>query len=132
MNTLPRILISRMKYIGDIVLTTPLIRALREEYPDAFIAYLGESEAVTLLQNNPHLNDIMPYDFSVSPFIEQTRIIRNLRRKRFDVFIDLFSNPRTALLARLSGAPVRSGRTRPDEADGTPIALKTMEIRKQQ
>jgi ADP-heptose:LPS heptosyltransferase len=113
MNTVRRILISRMKFIGDIVLTTPIIRAVREEYPDAFIAYLGERKAVALLKNNPYLNEIIPYDFSVPSFIEQARIIMELRKKRFDVFIDLFSNPRTGLLARLSGAAMRIGKDVP-------------------
>jgi heptosyltransferase-2 len=99
-----------LKFIGDIVLTTPLICALREEYPDAFIAYLGDSNTVALLDNNPYINEIIPYNFSVHSFIEQKRIIMLLRRKKFDVFVDLFSNPRSALLARLSGAQIRIGK----------------------
>jgi ADP-heptose:LPS heptosyltransferase len=113
MDTGRRILISRMKFIGDIVLTTPLLRALREEYPDAFIAYLGDRKAVALLDNNPHLDEIIPYDFSVPSLIEQARVALELRRKRFDFFVDLFSNPRSALLARLSGAPMRIGKDVP-------------------
>lgn len=110
MQDIKRILISRMKYIGDIVLTTPLIRAVRNLYPESYIAYLGDKESVTLLENNPNLNEIIPFDFDKPTIIEQTRVIRRLRKYKFDVFIDLFSNPRSALITRLSGAKIRIGK----------------------
>jgi heptosyltransferase-2 len=99
-----------MKYIGDVVLTTPVIRAVRERYPSAFIAYLGERGAVSLLEHNPFLNEIIPYDFSKNSVLEQLKVIARLRRLKFDVVVDLFSNPRTAVLARASGAPMRIGK----------------------
>jgi lipopolysaccharide heptosyltransferase II len=104
-----RILISRMKFIGDVVLTTPIIRSVREAYPDAYIAYLGEKSAVSLLGHNPHLNEIIPFDFSRPTILEQPRVILHLRRRRFDLAIDLFGNPRSALLMYLSGTPARVG-----------------------
>lgn len=104
-----RILVSRMKFIGDVVLTTPVIRSLRTAYPQAYIAYLGERDAVSLLENNPHLNEIIPYDFRRPAVLEQARIVRLLRRREFDLAIDLFGNPRSALLMYLSGARVRVG-----------------------
>jgi predicted lipopolysaccharide heptosyltransferase III len=105
-----RILISRMKFIGDVVLTTPVIHAVRDRYPEAYIAYLGDKDAVSLLEHNPHLNEILPYDFSKPDILEQARTALALRKRKFDVFIDLFSNPRTALLAYLSGAKIRIGK----------------------
>lgn len=105
-----RILISRMKFIGDVLLTTPVIRALRAKFPDSFIAYLGDSRAVSLLRHNPLLNEIIGYDFSRPAILEQPRVMFLIRRRKFDVFIDLFSNPRTALLARASGAAARIGK----------------------
>jgi len=113
MQKFGRILISRLKFIGDVVLTTPLIRALRQKFPEAYIAYLGDSHAVSLLENNPCLDEIIPYDYSAPSLLEQARIIGVLRRKRLDIFIDLFSNPRSALLARFSGAPMRIGKNVP-------------------
>jgi heptosyltransferase-3 len=105
-----RILITRMKYIGDVVLTTPVIRSVREAYPDAFIAYLGDQKGVSLLERNPHVNEIIPFDFSKPTFLEQPRVIFYLRKKKFDVVIDLFCNPRSALISYLSGAPMRIGK----------------------
>ncbi|MDH4068815.1 MAG: glycosyltransferase family 9 protein [Ignavibacteria bacterium] len=104
-----RILITRMRFIGDVVLTTPAIRSVRTTFPDAFIAYLGDRSAVSLLEGNPCLNEIIPFDYSRPSVFEQTRISLVLRRRRFDLAIDLFGNPRSALLTWLSGARVRVG-----------------------
>ena len=108
-----RILITRMKFIGDVVLTTPVIRSLRHAIPDAYIAYMGDAGAVSLLEQNPSLNEIIPFDFSAPTLREQPRVAWLLRRRKFDMVIDLFGNPRSALLTRLSGAPVRVGLDRP-------------------
>ncbi|MBI1804991.1 MAG: glycosyltransferase family 9 protein [Ignavibacteria bacterium] len=99
-----------MKFIGDVVLTTPIIRSLREKFPNAYIAYVGDKQAVSLLEHNPYLNEIIPFDFSRTTLFEQPRVMVALRRRKFDVFIDLFCNPRSALLARASGTPIRIGK----------------------
>jgi lipopolysaccharide heptosyltransferase II len=109
-----RILLTRMRFIGDIVLTTPVIRSVRAACPDAHIAYMGERDAVSLLEGNPFLDEIIPYDYSRSGVLEQVRVGFLLRERRFDLVVDLFGNPRSALLTRLSGAPVRVG---PDRRD---------------
>lgn len=107
-----RILLTRMKFIGDVVLTTPIIRSVRNAFPDAYIAYMGEKNAVSLLEHNPHLNEIIPFDFSQPTIIEQPRVAWLLRRRKFDLAIDLFNNPRSALLTRATGAEVRVGAER--------------------
>ncbi len=104
-----RILVTRMKFIGDIVLTTPVIHSLRAAFPDAFLAYMGDAGAVSLLQENPHLNEIIPFDFSRPTHLEQPRVAWSLRRLQFDWVIDLFGNPRSALLTFITGASVRVG-----------------------
>ncbi len=110
MESVRRILVTRMRYIGDVVLTTPLLETLRAHYPDAHIAYLGEKEAVSLLEHHPCVDEIIPFDFSRPVYLEQPRVMWALRRGRFDVAIDLFSNPRSALLCYASGARIRIGK----------------------
>ncbi len=119
-----RILVSRMRFIGDVVLTTPVIRSIRTAFPAAYVAYLGEREAVSLLENNPCLNEIIPYDVRRPALFEQARIGRLLRRRKFDLAIDLFGNPRSALLMYLSGARVRVGPERKGRG-----ALYTVRVR---
>ncbi len=119
-----RILLTRLKFIGDIVLTTPIIRSVRAACPDAMIAFLGEKHAVSLLQGNPHLDEILPFDFARPAVLEQTRVAWMLRRRRFDLVIDLFNNPRSALLTYATGARVRIGLDR-----GGRGALYTLRVR---
>lgn len=104
-----RILLTRMKYIGDVVLTTPVIRTLRDAFPDAFIAYLGDAKAVSLLQQNPYLDKIIPFDFSDTSFFYQAKIFSLLYSKKFDLAIDFYSNPRSALLTFATRAKIRIG-----------------------
>jgi lipopolysaccharide heptosyltransferase II len=98
-----------MKFAGDIVLTIPVIRSVREAYPDAFIAYMGDSRAVELLEHGAVLDEIIPFDFSRPTLLEQPRVASILFRRKFDLVIDLFGNPRSALLTWLSRARVRVG-----------------------
>jgi len=107
-----RILVTRMKFIGDVVLTTPLLHSLRAAYPSAYIAYMAEAQACSLLQHHPAVDELIGYDFTRPSLLEQTRVALALRRSRFDIALDLFSNPRSALLMYLSGARVRVGLAR--------------------
>lgn len=93
------------------VLTTPIVRALRRTFPDAHLTYLVEPPAAPVVARNPHLNDVI-----VSPLLggaarlrEDARVALHLRRQRFDAVIDFHGGPRSSLLAWLTGAPTRIG-----------------------
>lgn len=107
--TVKRILLTRMKYIGDVVLTTPIIRALRDAYPKAHIAYLGDAKAVSLLRNNPYLDEIIPFDFTKDGLLYQASMYWKMFRGNYDLTIDLYSNPRSALMTYATRAAVRIG-----------------------
>ncbi len=108
-----RILLTRLRFIGDVVLTTPIIRSVRTACPSSYIAFLGDRRAVALLEHNPAVDRIIPYDFSKPSAIEQARIGWDLRHERFDLAIDMFNNPRSALLCCATGAETRVGLERP-------------------
>jgi lipopolysaccharide heptosyltransferase II len=97
-----------LRYIGDIILTTPTIRALRKKFPNSYIAYLGDKKAITLLENNPYIDELIPFDFNWG-LIKQLKFFKELRRKKFDLVIDLFGNPRSAILSFITGANTRIG-----------------------
>ena len=103
-----KILITRLRFIGDIILTTPLIETLKINFPDTELYYLAEKEASKLLIGNPYLSEIIPLDYKLSNF-EYLKFILNLRKNRFDIVIDLFGNPRSTLLTFLSGAKIKIG-----------------------
>jgi ADP-heptose:LPS heptosyltransferase len=93
--------------MGDIILTTPLLQTLRTRYPSAHIGYLAESPYHTLLQPHPCVDSLYVLDRRAQS--SQFALIRQLRRRKWDLAIDLFGNPRSALLTFLSGAAMRIG-----------------------
>lgn len=101
-----RILVIKLRAIGDVVLSTIVTKNLRLAYPLAKIHYLTESPSVEVLKGNPFVDDVLVYD---RKSMSGLGLIRAVRRGRYDVVIDLFGNPRTALLTRLSGAGQRLG-----------------------
>ncbi len=103
-----KILITRLRFIGDVILTTPVIRAVRQNFPNSHIAYLADKNALTLLENNPYLDELIPFDFNWN-LKEQISFFKKLREKKFDIVIDLFGNPRSAIITFLSRAKIRIG-----------------------
>lgn len=106
-----RILIVRLRLIGDVVFTTPLVRALRRHHPDAHLAYVVEPPAAPILEHNPHLDDLIvaPRGHGLRRLQGDIALASRLRRARFDVAIDLHGGPRAAWLTRATGAPMRVG-----------------------
>ena len=101
----------RLRLIGDVVFTTPLIRAVRQAYPDAWIAYLVEGEAAPIVQRNPHLDEVLiaPRTRGARRIADDLALARRLRRERFDLVLDLHGGPRSAWLTWASGAGERVG-----------------------
>jgi len=112
------ILLVRLRLIGDVVFTTPIIRALRRHYPDARLTYLVEPAAAPVLRQNPHLNDLLviPRRRGVRRVADDVFVARELRRRRFDVAIDLHGGPRAAWFTWASGARRRIGYAMPGRA----------------
>ena len=106
-----KILLIRLRLIGDVVFTTPLLRALRRAYPDARIAYLVEREAAPVVEHNPHLDEVIvaPRTRGVRRIVDDLALGLRLRRERFDLVLDLHGGPRSAWLTWASGAPERIG-----------------------
>jgi len=106
-----RILLSRLRLIGDVVFTTPLIHGLRQRFPDADLTYLVEPAAEPVVVHNPHLTSVvvLPYRRGVARFTDDLTIAARLRRARFDIAIDLHGGPRSAWLTWASRAPMRIG-----------------------
>ena len=91
--------------------TTPLVRALRREYPQARLVYLVEADAAPVVRHNPHLDEVIvaPRSRGLRRIADDLRLARRLRRERFDVAIDLHGGPRSGWLAFASGARERIG-----------------------
>lgn len=99
-----KILLLRLSAIGDIVLTTPLIRALRQRFPNARIDFVIKKNFAELVKHNSQLNVV----HCVEP--EQglrglAQLGKLLRRERYEVVLDLHRNFRTRFLTRACNAP---------------------------
>ena len=104
-----RILVIQLRRIGDVILTTPAIRALKRRYPAAEIDFLVEETGSQALAGNPDLNRILVY--RGGPW-ETLAWLWRVRRLGYDWIIDYLGNPRSALLTAFSGAAVRAGPAR--------------------
>jgi lipopolysaccharide heptosyltransferase II len=100
-----RILIVRTDRIGDVILSIPVISALRKAFPEDHIAFLTRPYTRELLEGNPDLNEIIEYD----PEQNLISIVRTLVQKNFNIAILLHPTFRLAILLFLSRIPVRIG-----------------------
>ena len=114
------ILVVRLSAIGDIVMASPLIHALRRHYPESHIAWLVQPESAPLLRDHPALDEVIVWPRSrwqklwrqkrLFALLQEIRALRtDLRRRDFSLVIDLQGLLKSGLLARLSGAGRRIG-----------------------
>ncbi|MBI3548325.1 MAG: glycosyltransferase family 9 protein [Elusimicrobia bacterium] len=107
-----RILVIMLRRIGDVILTTPAVRALKKLYPQAEIDFLTEAPSHQVLEGNPDLHEILIYDRpkgyskAMSAYFQW---INRVRAGEYDWVIDYMANPRSAMITAMSKASVRAG-----------------------
>jgi lipopolysaccharide heptosyltransferase II len=109
MVTHNRILVVRTDRIGDVVLATPLIRALRQTFPDAFIAAMVRPYTRAVLENNPNLNQIIEDDYEGRDAARKGfwRQVKRIRDYRFDTALLLLPTERAAWMLFFAGINYR-------------------------
>ena len=109
-----KILVIKLKNIGDVVLATPALRALRKSFPNAHVAILVRKGTEEVLAGLPYIDEIIELDIDGAHSIRHMggniRFLYDLRKKGFDLSIDLSGGgDRGAALSFFSGAPIRVG-----------------------
>lgn len=106
-----RILLVRLRLIGDVVLTTPVVRALRKALPSSELSYLVEPVAAPVVAASPYLDEVIVArrGRGTSRVADDLRLARELRRRRYDLAIDFHGGPRASMLTWVSGARRRIG-----------------------
>ncbi|MFH1395574.1 MAG: lipopolysaccharide heptosyltransferase II, partial [Candidatus Omnitrophota bacterium] len=106
-----RILITRTDRLGDVVLSTPVIRVLRKKYPSAYIAFMVRPENRDVVAANPDLNEVIVYDKygKQKSFWNTFKFALKLRNKKFDTAIALHPTTRVHVVFFLAGIPERIG-----------------------
>ncbi|MEO8512074.1 MAG: glycosyltransferase family 9 protein [Ignavibacteria bacterium] len=102
-----KILVIKPGAIGDVLLSTPVIQNLRHNFPEAEINFLTQSYCREVLAGNPYLNRVLTYDIGKGD--SSFCLIRNIHNQKYDLIIDLFGNPRTAVIVFNSDARYRVG-----------------------
>ncbi|MBN1803810.1 MAG: glycosyltransferase family 9 protein [Sedimentisphaerales bacterium] len=116
-DSLKNILIIKPSSLGDIVLALPALTALHKSFPDARISWMIRPEFAPLLENHPHLNEIILFDrkflakawFHPGASGSLLSLIKQLRNAQFDAVIDFQGLFRTASIAWLTGCKKRFG-----------------------
>ncbi|MFC1632051.1 lipopolysaccharide heptosyltransferase II [Candidatus Omnitrophota bacterium] len=106
-----RILIVNVNWRGDVLFTTPFIRALRKKFPDSYIATLVVPRCAALLELNPHLNEIIIFDEEGqhSGLRGKLELVKALKSKSFDTAFLLHRSTTRAFICWLAGIPQRIG-----------------------
>lgn len=138
-----RLLLIRPDHIGDVLFATPAIRTLRSSLPDAYIGCMVGPWAREIVQDNPHLDEVMTCPFPgftrrpkkhlLHPYLVLWSYARTLRTQRFDVALILrFDHWWGAMLALLAGVSERVGygvpATVPFLTQGLPYARGRHEV----
>ena len=103
LNDIQRILILRMGPLGETILTTPVIRALRTRFPNAYIAYMVAPDREELVSANPHLDEVMTYEICVP------KLVYGIMKRSFQMAVVLQPTFRLVLHTFLARIPFRVG-----------------------
>ncbi|MDP6642290.1 MAG: glycosyltransferase family 9 protein [Candidatus Nanoarchaeia archaeon] len=113
LKNIKKILVIRLDHIGDVIVSVPALRALRKSYPNASITIMVRSLTKELLENCPYVDEVLVYDplwyrgkktFSLSKHI---KFFKNIRKRNFDLAIDLRGELRNIVVAYLCNSRYR-------------------------
>ena len=110
-RSIRKILVRVNNWIGDVVMISPAMRALRGRFPDAEITLLAKTWVLDALRGSPYYDRLLEYDRAGAHagLSGRLRLIRFLRRERFDLAVLFQKAFEAAFLARAAGIPFRIG-----------------------
>ena len=106
-----KILVWEVNWIGDVIFSTPFIRAVRNRFPDAHITCIVTGKCRELLETNPNVNDVIVYDVKniQKGLLGKWVFLRRLRSGKYDVAFLLHRSLTRALMCFLAGVRQRVG-----------------------
>jgi heptosyltransferase-3 len=108
-----RILVIKLKQPGDVLVSTPVLAALKQAWPEARVSFLVRRGTEEMLADHPLLDGLFVADRGQSSWRALWRLLRDLRQQRFDLALELSGGDRGAFFAWMSGARERVGFARP-------------------
>ena len=113
-----KILFFKLGALGDVLMSTPLIRQVRKNYPNAQIDFLIGQASSSVLKNNPYLNKILPFNqdiFIKKKIIQLFQLIKKTRKQKYDLIFVLDKHWSFNLTVFLFGIKKRIGFNRKNE-----------------
>jgi len=104
-----RILIIQTAFIGDVILTTPLIEKLNRFYPESTIDILVKKGHEKLLDNNPKINRVISFDKNNKKYVNLIHLIKDVRKQKYDLAINVQRHLTTGIITAFSGANTTVG-----------------------
>jgi len=111
LSEINKILIIRLSSIGDIILSTPLIRAVRNQFRNAEIDFVIKKEFSELLETSPHLDKLIPFN-KENGFNELLNVRAAIKKSKYDLIIDIHKNFRSLMLKAGTGASIKKNYTK--------------------
>jgi len=102
---LSKILIFRQSSLGDVILTLPVVKALKENYPDSQIDFITKTPYAPLLKHNPGINNVIEFTNNDS----FKTVLHEIKKTGYDFFVDLQANFRSMAI-KLALFPTKSGK----------------------
>lgn len=106
------ILVIKLRYLGDVLMTTPVFTALKHNFPEAYITAVVNKGTEAMLEQNPAVDRIVTLERMRNPVAETLhylKLVSELRRLQPDLALELTDSDRGALLSFMSGAKRRLG-----------------------
>jgi heptosyltransferase-3 len=109
MPSFKRILIIKMKFMGDVLLASPVLHALKEAWPQAQVSFLVAKGTEEMISNHPLLDELLVVNRRQETAFQALALAAQIRRRRFDLVLELTDGDRGAIYSWLSRARVRLG-----------------------
>lgn len=114
--SLQEIMVVKLRALGDVLTTFPLLRALKERFPQAKLTMVADETYASLFEHHPRVDAFWPHPAralrqrgSLAQLQHHFRMVNGIRQKKVDLYIDLYGSLRTALWGALAGVPRRMG-----------------------
>ncbi|MBI5206738.1 MAG: glycosyltransferase family 9 protein [Candidatus Firestonebacteria bacterium] len=105
-----RILVIQIRRIGDVLVTTPVVRALRLAFPEAKLDFLSNDISADVLYGNSNIDEIVIMsEEKTSSYKGQLKFIKYIRNRNYDLVLDFLGTPRSAYITAFSGALYKVG-----------------------
>ncbi len=111
-----KILVIKLRNIGDVLLTTPLLRVLKKKFPKAAIDFYINEESFPLVKQNPYIEEVILYDRKrkkgsfFSRYGYEISLLRKIRKKKYDLVVNLTEGDRGSLAVKAAKASICVGK----------------------